>query len=62
MEDDPSHTNPPRGLDAYYRENVIGGPSSFARLADSFSYADWQQRRTPVQALLAARAFGVSLL
>jgi hypothetical protein len=27
-----------------------------------FSYADWQRQRTAMQALLAARARGVSLL
>jgi hypothetical protein len=26
---DPDHTNPPGGLDTYYRNNVTGGPGSF---------------------------------
>lgn len=30
------HTNPPGGLDAYYRGNVIGGPGAFVMVADSF--------------------------
>jgi len=31
------HTNPPGGLDAYYRNNVIGGPGSFVMVAENFS-------------------------
>jgi hypothetical protein len=31
------HTNPPSGLDAYYRNNVIGGPGSFVMVAEDFS-------------------------
>jgi hypothetical protein len=31
------HTNPPGGLDAYYRENVIGGPGSFVMVAENFN-------------------------
>jgi hypothetical protein len=34
---DPSHTNPPGGLEAYYRNNVIGGPNSFVTVAESFN-------------------------
>jgi hypothetical protein len=34
---DPSHTNPPGGLEAYYRNNVIGGPNSFVMVAESFN-------------------------
>lgn len=30
------HTNPPGGLEAYYRENVIGGPSSFVMVAEDY--------------------------
>ena len=33
---DPSHTNPPGGLEAYYRNNVIGGQNSFVMVAESF--------------------------
>jgi hypothetical protein len=36
------HTNPPGGLDAYYRDNVIGGPGAFVMTAmnfDSFGQA-----------------------
>ena len=32
----PGHTHPPGGLLAYYQNNVIGGPASFAIAADSF--------------------------
>jgi hypothetical protein len=33
----PEHTNPPGGLDAYYRNNVIGGPSAFVMVAKDFN-------------------------
>jgi len=38
----PEHTNPPGGLDNYYRSNVTGGPGSFVMVAenhDSFGQA-----------------------
>ena len=31
----PEHTNPPGGLDAYYRNNVIGGAGSFVMVAEN---------------------------
>jgi hypothetical protein len=31
----PEHTNPPGGLDNYYRNNVTGGPGSFVMVAES---------------------------
>jgi hypothetical protein len=31
----PEHTNPPGGLDEYYRRNVMGGPGAFVMVADS---------------------------
>jgi hypothetical protein len=30
------HTNPPGGLDKYYRDNVIGGPGAFVMVAENF--------------------------
>lgn len=33
----PPHTNPPEGLEKYYRENVIGGPGAFVMVAEDFS-------------------------
>jgi hypothetical protein len=30
------HTNPPGGLEAYFRNNVVGGPNSFVMVADNF--------------------------
>jgi hypothetical protein len=33
----PEHTNPPGGLEKYYRENVIGGPGAFVMVADDFA-------------------------
>jgi hypothetical protein len=30
------HTNPPGGLEQYYRDNVIGGPGSFVMVAEDF--------------------------
>ncbi|MFI5011288.1 MAG: DUF1194 domain-containing protein [Hyphomicrobiales bacterium] len=32
----PEHTNPPGGLENYYRENVIGGTNAFTMVAESF--------------------------
>ena len=32
----PDHTNPPGGLDAYYRNNVVGGPGAFVMVAENF--------------------------
>ena len=32
----PDHTNPPGGLENYYREHVIGGPGAFAMAAQNF--------------------------
>ena len=34
----PEHTNPPGGLENYYRENVIGGPGSFVVAAEGFEF------------------------
>jgi hypothetical protein len=33
----PDHTNPPGGLEAYYRDNVIGGPGAFVMVAKNFN-------------------------
>jgi hypothetical protein len=33
----PDHTNPPGGLDNYYRTNVIGGPGAFVMVAQNFN-------------------------
>jgi hypothetical protein len=33
----PPHTNPPGGLEQYYRDNVIGGPGSFVMVAEDFN-------------------------
>jgi hypothetical protein len=30
------HTNPPGGLEAYYRNNVVGSPNSFVMVAENF--------------------------
>ena len=37
LEQDPFHTHPVGGLDAYYRENVVGGPNSFVIVAENFN-------------------------
>jgi hypothetical protein len=37
MFENAEHTNPPGGLDNYYRKNVIGGPSSFVMVAENFN-------------------------
>ncbi|MDR3423325.1 MAG: DUF1194 domain-containing protein [Xanthobacteraceae bacterium] len=33
----PDHTNPPGGLENYYREHVIGGPGAFVLAAENFN-------------------------
>jgi len=33
----PEHTNPPGGLENYYRENVVGGPGAFVIVAQDFN-------------------------
>jgi Protein of unknown function (DUF1194) len=33
----PDHTNPPGGLDNYYRDHVVGGPGAFVLAAQNFS-------------------------
>jgi hypothetical protein len=33
----PEHTNPPGGLENYYRDNVIGGPGAFVIVAQNFN-------------------------
>jgi hypothetical protein len=33
----PEHTNPPGGLEKYYRDNVIGGPGAFVIVAEDFN-------------------------
>lgn len=33
----PEHTNPPGGLDTYYRSNVVGGPGAFVMVAKDFN-------------------------
>ncbi len=33
----PDHTNPPGGLQNYYRNNVIGGPGAFVMVAENFN-------------------------
>lgn len=32
----PDHTNPPGGLENYYRSNVVGGPGAFVMVAQNF--------------------------
>ena len=33
----PLHTNPPGGIEKYYRDNVIGGPGSFVMVAEDYA-------------------------
>jgi hypothetical protein len=37
MSFNPEHTNPPGGLENYYRDNVIGGPGAFVMVAQDFN-------------------------
>jgi Protein of unknown function (DUF1194) len=50
----PQHTNPPGGLEKYYREHVIGGPGSFVMVAEDFSSFG----RAMVKKLIAEIALG----
>src|SRR3984893_6502052 len=50
----PEHTNPPGGLEKYYRDNVIGGPGSFVMVAEDFSSFG----RSMVKKLIAEIASG----
>ena len=60
----PDHTNPPGGLDNYYRNNVIGGPSAFVMVAKDFNsfgqamigklIAEVAENRLPKETRLAA--------
>ena len=36
LNDDERHTNPPGGLENYYRENVVGGPGAFVTVAENY--------------------------
>jgi Protein of unknown function (DUF1194) len=40
----PEHTNPPGGLETYFRDNVIGGPGAFTIVAES--HADFGRALT----------------
>jgi hypothetical protein len=54
-----AHTQPPGGLPAYYRENVIGGPGSFVLQIDDFeSFADAMVQKlvTEISALPVKRS------
>ena len=33
----PRHTNPPEGIEKYYRDNVIGGAGSFVMVAEDYN-------------------------
>jgi Protein of unknown function (DUF1194) len=50
----PPHTNPPGGLEKYYRDNVIGGPGSFVMVAEDFNSFG----RAIVKKLIAEIAMG----
>jgi hypothetical protein len=61
----PEHTNPPGGLEHYYRTNVIGGPGAFVMVAKNFDsfgeaiisklIAEVAQAREPRSGRTAAR-------
>jgi hypothetical protein len=61
----PDHTNPPGGLDNYYRNNVIGGPGAFVMVAKDFNsfgqamigklIAEVAENRLPKATLYSAR-------
>jgi hypothetical protein len=61
----PDHTNPPGGLDNYYRNNVVGGPGAFVMVAKDFNsfgqamigklIAEVAENRRPKKRLYAVR-------
>jgi hypothetical protein len=61
----PDHTNPPGGLENYYRNNVVGGPGAFVLVAEDFKafgqaivkkmIAEVAQARAPATRHAAAR-------
>jgi Protein of unknown function (DUF1194) len=61
----PDHTNPPGGLDNYYRNNVVGGPGAFVMVAKDFNsfgqamigklIAEVAENRRPKEQLSSAR-------
>ena len=61
----PEHTNPPGGLDNYYRHNVVGGPGAFVMVAQNFNsfgqaiiakmIAEVSQAHKPMRGQAAAR-------
>ena len=54
----PAHTNPPGGIEKYYRDNVIGGPGSFVMVAEDYNSFG----RAMVKKLIAEIATGPALL
>ena len=50
----PLHTNPPGGIEKYYRDNVIGGPGSFVMVAEDYNSFG----RSMVKKLIAEIASG----
>jgi len=50
----PPHTNPPGGIENYYRDNVIGGPGSFVIVAEDYNSFG----RAMVKKLIAEIAIG----
>jgi hypothetical protein len=51
----PEHTNPPGGLEKYYRDNVIGGPGAFVLVAKDFnSFGDLLIRKLIAEIALVA--------
>jgi hypothetical protein len=53
----PRHTNPPGGIEEYYRDNVIGGPGSFVLVAEDYNSFG----RAMVRKLIAEIAMGDAL-
>lgn len=54
-----AHTNPPGGLPAYYRQNVIGGPNAFLIVVKDFnSFADAMANKLAKEIDVAGDAAG----
>ena len=52
------HTNPPGGIEKYYRDNVIGGPGAFVVQIDDFRSFGEAMMRKLVNEIADARPRG----
>ena len=57
----PEHTNPPGGLEQYFKDNVIGGPGAFTVVAESHEALERALTKKLIQEIagLSGRRFAV---